>query len=142
MKMTEIITTEEAREGFFPTPQELAAQMLEDVDWRMIHTILEPSAGKGDLVLSIAREYHKYDRYGRRDLDVDAVEADPYLRQICKFNFSAEKLNELYKSFRALDDMRYDTRAHEQEAERKRLREEIDTLKTIDLHMVHDDFLT
>lgn len=140
MKMTEIITTEEAREGFFPTPQELAAQMLEDVDWRMIHTILEPSAGKGDLVLSIAREYHKYDRYGRRDLDVDAVELDPYLRQICKYNFSTE--NEIYSSWRALDNMDYRNRTPEQEAEKKRLREEIDTYEAIDLHMVHDDFLT
>ena len=140
MKMTEIITTEEAREGFFPTPQELAAQMLEDVDWRMVHTVLEPSAGKGDLVLSIAREYRKYDRYGRRDLDVDAVEFDPYLRQICKYNFSKE--NEIYSSWRTLDNMAHNSRTPEQEAERTRLRAEIDTLEAIDLHMVHDDFLT
>ena len=142
MNVNAIITTEEAREGFFPTPPELAAQMLEDIDWTMIRTVLEPSAGKGDLVLSIAREYHKYDRYGRRDLDVDAVELDPYLRQICKFNFSDEKAHEYYEAWRKLDEMRYDSRTEEQTAEMKRLREEKDTLNAIDFHMVHDDFLT
>lgn len=30
---------------FYPTPQNLIDKMLDGLDWKMIHTILEPSAG-------------------------------------------------------------------------------------------------
>ena len=35
---------------FYPTPPELAAKMVRKLDFCKIHTVLEPSAGKGDLV--------------------------------------------------------------------------------------------
>ena len=35
---------------FYPTPKELAQRMLANIDWNKVNTVLEPSAGKGDLV--------------------------------------------------------------------------------------------
>ena len=52
--MLDIIKTKEAEEGFYPTPDDLAAKLLEGIDWKRIETVLEPSAGKGNLVYSTA----------------------------------------------------------------------------------------
>ena len=128
MSDTTILTTTGGKDQFYPTPPELAAQMLEDVDWAMISTVLEPSAGKGDLAVEIAKSYREYDRYGRRELDVDCVELDPNLRQICKYTFSEERIKTFREPYRKLDYMSYSSRTPEQEAERKRLKNEIDTL--------------
>ena len=50
MSITEIISTDEARQGFYPTPPEVVAKLLEDIDWYKIENVLEPSAGKGNIV--------------------------------------------------------------------------------------------
>ncbi|WP_419184821.1 methyltransferase [Botrimarina mediterranea] len=42
--------------GFFPTPQPVIAEMLEYAGIEPAHTVLEPSCGKGDIVLAIERE--------------------------------------------------------------------------------------
>lgn len=39
---------------FYPTPPELIARMLKDIDLQKIKSILEPSAGKGDIMMFIA----------------------------------------------------------------------------------------
>ena len=91
MNITNLTTTNGA-DQFYPTPPSVAEKMLEGIDWTMIQTILEPSAGKGDLILAAARANYKADRWHHPDLDVDAVEIDPYLREICKYNFSEKKL--------------------------------------------------
>lgn len=49
---------------FYPTPLKLAGKMLSCVDWKNVRSILEPSAGKGDLVAAVEkmvadRQYHK-----------------------------------------------------------------------------------
>lgn len=119
MNITNLTTTNGA-DQFYPTPPSVAEKMLEGIDWAMIGTILEPSAGKGDLILAAARAAYKADRWDRMSLDVDAVEIDPYLRQICKYNFSEEKLGEFED--RWCDEARI--------------------VAKVDLHMVHDDFLT
>ena len=54
MNITDIISTEEARDGFFPTPADVADKLLDGVDWDMISNVLEPSAGKGNIVDRIA----------------------------------------------------------------------------------------
>ncbi len=41
--------------GFYPTPSKLAGKMLSCVDWKNVFTILEPSAGKGDLADAVSR---------------------------------------------------------------------------------------
>ena len=38
---------------FFPTPPRLISRMLADVDFNEITTVLEPSAGKGDIAAAV-----------------------------------------------------------------------------------------
>ena len=75
---------------FYPTPPELAKRMFDGIDWTDIETILEPSAGKGNLIEALGeevfgeketvRERYRYRR--EKKIDVDCVEIDPYLRSI------------------------------------------------------------
>ena len=81
-----ITTTTEAQKGFYPTPLELADKLLTDIDWDYIETVLEPSAGKGDLVKATAKNAH-VSRYNDKGLEVDCVEIDPYLRLILEHEF-------------------------------------------------------
>lgn len=88
---------------FYPTPERLIDRMLNGVDWRSVDSVLEPSAGKGDILKAIAVKSGI--RYGgKSEIDVDAIEIDPNLREIIKFNFSTDRervlssrLNELEK---------------------------------------------
>ena len=36
-------------EEFYPTPAPVIEKLLDGVDWKNVHTILEASAGKGDI---------------------------------------------------------------------------------------------
>jgi len=77
------VMDDEGKSGFYPTPVTLAEEMLAAVNWDLVDTILEPSAGKGDLVDAIAKKYeHKF--YGNRRPDVDCVEINPDLQLILK----------------------------------------------------------
>lgn len=72
---------------FYPTPSEVAGRLFAGVDWARVETILEPSAGKGDLLeYAITRNKKQFRRDGRyygRDLnDIDCVEIDANLRAI------------------------------------------------------------
>lgn len=116
------LTVTQGEDQFYPTPPSVAKKMLEGIKWGQIETILEPSAGKGDLILAAAEAFYdsRYCSRGRDgNLDVDAIEIDPNLRAICKYNLSEEK-----KRNYAYDDREYKI------------------LNRVDLHMVHDDFLT
>ena len=55
--MNNIVTTEEARKGFYPTPPKVAEKLLDGIDWDYIHDVLEPSAGKGNLVKAVAKRF-------------------------------------------------------------------------------------
>ena len=71
-------------EEFFPTPPALARRMLKGVHFQYEDAILEPSAGKGDLIEAIKDHYGKQ-RYSRDSLkDIDAVEIEPNLQAILK----------------------------------------------------------
>lgn len=78
----------EADRAFFPTPPEIAGKLFAGIDWRGVSTILEPSAGKGDLLnyakkVSVGRSYQGYKiRLNERNLDIDCVEIDPDLQHI------------------------------------------------------------
>lgn len=52
-----LISTPEAQADFYPTPKELGKKMLQGIDLGFISTVLEPSAGKGDLIRCLAEEY-------------------------------------------------------------------------------------
>lgn len=76
----------QAERGFYPTPAQVAAKMLEGIDWTLIQDVLEPSAGKGDLAEAVisrmaGRSYGGDDRARGR---VDCVELDENLRHILK----------------------------------------------------------
>lgn len=57
------------QDNFFPTPENLAEKMLEPVNFKKVQSILEPEAGKGDLVDSIMRKLIK-----TREWHIDCVE--------------------------------------------------------------------
>ena len=71
---------------FYPTPSELAGQLLAAVNWDMVDSVLEPSAGMGNLIDFAQKRsngYRKKSYYSGRTLDdVDCVELDPNLRAI------------------------------------------------------------
>lgn len=89
----------EPNSSFYPTPSRMAGMMLSRIDWKRVATILEPSAGKGNLVDAIisALEDNDPDRlyYGHRirkglhmsgrlsrSKDIDVIEIDENLQQL------------------------------------------------------------
>lgn len=86
------VCTEDARKGFYPTPPALAAKLVEGIQMHQDMTILEPSAGTGNLILALAPALYSfyYSRacYGDMRLTVDCCEIDPALRGILLENFS------------------------------------------------------
>lgn len=113
----QIVENEQTSE-FYPTPESLVKKMLEGIDLAYVHTILEPSAGKGDILREIAKEENSY--RNRADFDVDCIEIDPHLRQILKYNFSDDRRCQ----FDRWEDAEYKTFFDK------------------GIHIVHDNFLT
>ena len=154
--MFDIITTAEAEQGFYPTPEKVAKKLLDGLNLWKYETILEPSAGKGNLVDALSREFFREQDYKPyrseyRDIHVDCIEIDPYLRSILAYEFCGQKERELvaeYGRLRAKED-HYDTvtrsYGHLSESEKKmkeHLSYELARLKHTDVHIIHDDFLS
>lgn len=87
------VQTQSSRKTFYPTPEPIAEKMLESKDWMMIGSVLEPSAGKGDLALYAAKKLYKnrrgylvYDERSTNEAiegsDIDCIEIDPALRSV------------------------------------------------------------
>lgn len=75
--------------GFYPTPSKLAGKMLSCVDWKNVFTILEPSAGKGDLadaVSAFVRNYRNSRRisFNENDAYIDCIERDSDLAALLR----------------------------------------------------------
>lgn len=70
---------------FFPTPARLIDKMLAGINLDEINTILEPSAGKGDIVAALIQkhEIRRYS-YSNRELDIDVVEVNANLQHVLK----------------------------------------------------------
>lgn len=88
---------------FYPTPQNLINKMLSDVDFTMVKSILEPSAGKGDIVDALKEKEESHNKYygnSKYQFDIDCVEVDSNLQSIL-----------VGKSYRVVhnDFMTYDT---------------------------------
>ena len=81
-----LVSSKEAESGFWPTPPSLAQKMLDGIDFHYVDSILEPSAGKGDLALPIIEKWRLAGGYYRKDKtpDLDCIEIDPNLRAILK----------------------------------------------------------
>lgn len=84
MKIT--VSTEEAQKSFFPTPPELAAELISGIDWYKTPSILEPSAGTGNLIRAIGRSLNccksRFSNMYTPNVSVDMIELDPALRGI------------------------------------------------------------
>lgn len=82
---------------FYPTPPELAEQLTQDVEWEKVHSLLEPSAGRGDLIEFAKQKVGNLVINNRRRCyeinDIDCIEIDPNLQAIL-----------LSKGFRIVDD--------------------------------------
>lgn len=74
---------------FYPTPKRIAEKMWDKIKWNKVNTLLEPSAGKGDLLSGINER--RKDNWGewvytgnRRADYIDCVEIDPNLAAILR----------------------------------------------------------
>lgn len=68
---------------FYPTPKHLAKKMFFSLDFTMINSILEPSAGKGNLIEPIKeQERILSDRWNKFNFDIDCIEMDSDLQHI------------------------------------------------------------
>lgn len=152
MNIKSLTVTEEAQNGFYPTPPALADRLLSGIEWEKVETVLEPSAGKGNIILAAAEKftasiscYHR-----ERKLNVDCIEIDPYLRSILKYEFSAEVKNELDSRLEVFREKQsYDHtlgRRRELTPSEKReeaaVKKEYERRDRVSLHIIHDDFHT
>ena len=55
--LMQMVENEQTSE-FYPTPKNIVDKMLTGANWNYINTILEPSAGKGDILREIAKKEH------------------------------------------------------------------------------------
>lgn len=71
---------------FYPTPLSLIHKMLSGIKLDQITTILEPSAGKGDIIDAIVNKNKSYSSKfrGPNLLDIDTIEIDTNLQHILK----------------------------------------------------------
>ena len=147
---------------FYPTPEKMVNRMLDKVKWDIVETILEPSAGKGDILKGIANA--RIRKSHRDHLDIDCIEIDANLRAILKYSFSDEAKREIQQRKTEIIKRRYDyekkdwdtqkylyfddqTREYVPFPESEQLQLEAldDQLRYFfkeGIHIVHDDFLT
>lgn len=65
---------------FYPTPGKLAGKMISMIDLTKVKTVLEPSAGKGDLAECLVSATKKFSH--GNNIDLDCIEIDENLRYI------------------------------------------------------------
>ena len=134
-----LMITDSARESFFPTPLDLTVKLLADLDWNSIENVLEPSAGKGDLVRGIAERILLDNQCGHK-VNVDCIEFDPYLRSVLQYEFMGQKQTEIEQQlaeFGARGEL-----SSAEASEWKALQAEAKRREQTICHIVHDDFLT
>lgn len=68
---------------YYPTPKPLLDKMLAGIKWQFVHTILEPSAGTGNIVDYI-RNDTTYADYFQNKMDIDCIELCKEFRSILK----------------------------------------------------------
>lgn len=145
--ITDLLETTEAQSGFYPTPPTLAEIILADIKWAEIETVLEPSAGKGDLVIP-ATKLHRHT--SRSSLNVDCIEIDPALRGILKYKLQGQMLSELEEKIRMLEKKKrydYDLQktvgwSQDDYNDYDKLKEHREVLSSMEVRIVHNDFLT
>lgn len=71
----------------YPTPQNIIDKMLCDLDFSMIKSVLEPSAGTGNIVEALKKKQESHNKYwGNKQyiFDIDCIESDQNLQRILK----------------------------------------------------------
>ena len=88
---------------FYPTPQNLINKMLCDIDFKMIHSILEPSAGSGNIIEALKQKEKLYTTsYSKFSFDIDCIESDQNLQSILK----GKNFRVVYNDFLTYDTMK------------------------------------
>lgn len=147
---------------FYPTPEKLVQRMLGKIKWDPVEAILEPSAGKGDILKGLATAAIRKTQLNR--LSIDCIEIDPNLRAVLKWDFSDEHKREILhrkdeiikartsserkdwdtKRYLYYDDVSRDYKPFP-ELEQRQLEEldrQLECFFDEGVHVVHDDFLT
>ena len=70
-------------EQFYPTPSKMVGLMYSFIDWNTVDTILEPSAGSGNLIENIPSIKKSKTRHSN-NCDIDCIEINENLRYILK----------------------------------------------------------
>lgn len=139
--MNSVILSENAKENFYPTPPEVAAAMLKGVDLRRVSTVLEPSAGTGNLIRALSCAAVDIND----ELHIDAVELDPNLRTLLTYTYGGQAEKEMRSEQYELERKdRVDDPLSVQEKERlHEIRRELKIIGQVkDFYVVHDDFLS
>lgn len=88
---------------FYPTPENIINKMLCDIDFRIVQSILEPSAGRGNIVEAIKKKEKFYSStYNKVNYDIDCIESDQNLQHILK----GKNYRVVYNDFLTYDTMK------------------------------------
>jgi hypothetical protein len=138
--MTTTLTTTEGLNQFYPTPAKLADKILEGVDWEMVDSVLEPSAGKGDLIYAALKSFSRISKRGfGKGLNIDVIEIDPYLRAIIKENHASEWRNSLKARIKEIGDVEYGSMFYQ---EKNDIEYFSDAIYSSKVNVIHDNFLS
>ena len=75
----------EKNKDFYPTPKRVIEKMMDGIQLELAHTILEPSAGSGNIVEWFKeKEQQKFSRWSKYTFNIDCIELDQNLRHILK----------------------------------------------------------
>ena len=75
----------EKNKDFYPTPKRVIEKMMDGIQLELVHTILEPSAGSGNIVEWFKeKEQQKFSRWSKYTFNIDCIELDQNLRHILK----------------------------------------------------------
>ena len=83
-------------DDFYPTPPSVVKTMMEAVDFNVVRTVLDPSAGKGDIIKVVAEKYTP-NNWDTCRLKFLAIEIEPELQQIL-LNLSYSVAGRYYES--------------------------------------------
>lgn len=81
---------------FYPTPPSLIEKMLSGLDLRTIQYILEPSAGKGNIIKGILDKHNMLYSWDRGKINVDCIEIDRNLQSILRQMSADEENNNIH----------------------------------------------
>ena len=88
---------------FYPTPEAIINKMLCNIDFKMIHSILEPSAGSGNIIEALKQKEKLYTTsYSKFSFDIDCIESDQNLQSILK----GKNFRVVYNNFLTYDTMK------------------------------------